>query len=192
MSIKIYIDQGHNMGTINAGASGFNLIEAEVTYNVGTYLADLLRANPRFEVMTSRNYLNQVLGSDTPTSLAARVDAANAWPADYFISIHANANTNPLINGSEVYIYSFEDISNYLAQDILDSMVRIVGTKDNEVRANPTLYVLRNTNMPAVLVELAYLTNYRDSQKLRYDQKQFALAIYIGILRFFGFYESDV
>ncbi len=191
MTIKIYIDQGHNMGNVNGGASGFNLWEAEITYNVGRDLANLLRLDPRFEVRTSRSYLYDVVGSDTPTSLATRVEEANSWPADYFISIHANSNTDPLIHGSEVYIYQNDDPADFLAQDVLDSMVFRVGTKDNGVRVNPTLYVLRNTTMPAILVELAYLSNYRDSQKLRFDQPTFAYAIYIGILRFFRFYEDE-
>lgn len=43
--VKIFIDQGHNPGIINAGASGNGLIEAEVTYQVGVYLKELLDTN---------------------------------------------------------------------------------------------------------------------------------------------------
>ena len=185
MAIKIYIDQGHNpAGNVNAGAVGNNLYEGEITYNVGAYLADILDSDERFLVRTSRNTPEEVLGTSNSTSLATRVREANEWPADYFISIHVNASTNPAANGSEVYIYREETQAEELAEDILDAIVTLVGTRDNDVRTNPSLYVLRRTQMPAVLVELAYITNASDAQKLRDEQYNFAYAIYVGLLNY--------
>jgi len=112
---------------------------------------------------------------------------ANEWPANYFISIHANYNENPAINGTEVYIYRFYTQANWLAEQVLDGIVETVGTRNNRVRANPSLYVLRKTKMPAILVELAYISNPEDAEKLRNDQYQFAQGIYLGIMRYFGF-----
>jgi N-acetylmuramoyl-L-alanine amidase len=63
----------------------------------------------------------------------------------------------------------------------------MVGTKNNGIRENPSLYVLRNADMPANLVELGYLSNPSDAEKLRNDQYGFAYGIYLGLLRFFGF-----
>ena len=103
MAVRIYVDQGHNPGNINAGASGNGVVESEVTYWVGIYLAGFLYADQRFEVKVSRPFPDTVLGYDQASSLRARVDEANAWPADYFVSIHVNSNPNPAINGSEVY-----------------------------------------------------------------------------------------
>lgn len=193
MAIKIYIDQGHNpAGNVNAGAVGNGLNEGEITYNVGAYLADILDADDRFQARTSRNTPTEVLGTSNASSLAIRVREANEWPADYFISIHANASTNPSANGSEVYIYRTGTTSASLAESILDAIVTMVGTKDNGVRTNPSLFVLRRTNMPAVLVELAYITNAQDAEKLRNDQYNFAYAIYIGLLNFLGLPEPGV
>lgn len=184
--IRIFIDQGHNPERVNAGAEGNGLREQDITYMVGYYLANILLADGRFQVRTSRTYPEQILGYDNISSLNTRVTAANSWPADYFISIHVNANENPAINGSEVYVYEIGSQSYYLGQDILAEIVRRVGTMYNGVRANPSLYVLRNTNMPSVLVELAYITNYEDSVKLRDDQYQFAYGIYVGLLNYLG------
>lgn len=186
MGIKIFIDQGHNPGTINAGSSGFGLEEAEVTYEVGMLLADLLRMNPAFEVRTSRNDPKEVLGYDQASSLRTRVAMANTWPADYFISIHCNWNMNPNINGTEVYIYRYGSQANWLAQDVLNGIVEEVQTKDNLVRQNSSLYVLRRTTMPAILVELAYLSNEQDAMKLKQNPQGFATGIYNGILTYFG------
>lgn len=187
MAIKIFIDQGHNPRNINAGAEGFGLREQDITYNVGIYLAELLKEDPRFEVRTSRTSPEQILGTSNSTSLAERVRMANEWPADYFISIHTNANTNPDINGTEVYVYQEYTQSYYLAEQVLNAIVRDVGTKNNSVRVRPSLYVLRKTHMPAILVELAYITNASDAEKLRNNQHQFAMAIYNGLLSYFGF-----
>ena len=187
MAIKIFIDQGHNPQGVNAGAEGFGLREQDITYNVGKYLADFLREDDRFEVRTSRTSPEQVLGTSNSSSLAARVNGANSWPANYFLSIHVNANTNPAVNGSEVYVYQDYTQSYYFGEQILKSVVSELGTKDNGVRVRPSLYVLRKTNMPAALVELAYITNVNDAEKLKNNQYQFAEAIYRGILKYFGF-----
>lgn len=182
--IKIYIDQGHNPQGVNAGAEGFGYREQDITYAVGTYLAELLREDGRFAVRTSRNTPEESLGTSNATSLAARVNGANSWGADYFISIHCNANVNPAINGTEVYVYREGSVAADLARQVLDAIVQRMGTKDNGVRVNPSLYVLRRTQMPAILVELAYITNAEDVQKLVNDPYGFAYGIYTGILRY--------
>ena len=189
MAIRIFIDQGHNPSSPNAGAEGNGLREQDVNFNVGIYLAGLLNDDPRFEARVSRPTPETSLGTSNSTSLQARVNMANSWPADYFISIHCNSNENPNINGSEVYVYRSYTQSYWLAQHILNAVVARVGTRDNGVRLNPSLYVLRKTTMPAVLVELAYLSNTSDAEKLKNDQSGFAWGIYNGLLSYFGFPE---
>ena len=94
MAIKIYIDQGHNpTGSPNAGASWYGQQEQDVTYEVGQYLAQLLRQDGRFDVRLSRPTEDTVLGSSNATSLRQRVNDANSWGANYFISIHNNPHT---------------------------------------------------------------------------------------------------
>lgn len=186
MPIKIFIDQGHNPESVNAGAEGNGLREQDITYNVGIYLANILNNDPRFEARTSRTNPTEILGYNNTSSLQARVDMANSWPANYFISLHCNASVNPYYNGTEVYVYGVYTQAYFLAEYVLNAIVTRVGTRDNGVRINPSLYVLRKTTMPALLVELGYLTNYEDAQKLRDDQYQFAYAIYEGLLVYFG------
>ncbi len=188
MAIKIFIDQGHNpTGFHNTGARGNGLIEEDITYQVGQYLANMLANDPRFEVRLSRPTPTTVLGINNSTSLQERVRMANQWPADYFISIHANANVNPNIRGAEMYIYSFNTQAHWLAQHIMNGLVNFTDLTDNGIRLNPSLYVLRATNMPAVLVEMGYLTNSEDAAILRDQQWNIAYGIYRGILNYFGF-----
>ena len=171
MAIKIFIDQGHNPSGPNTGAEGNGLVEQDITYAVGQYLAELLRADPRFEVRLSRNAPDEILGTSNATSLAARVQAANDWPADYFISIHCNANENPAINGTEVYVYQEGTQACWLAQHVLHGIVCRTGTRDNGVRVRPSLYVL---------------TNAEDARRLETDPFGFAQGIMNGILAYFA------
>ena len=158
-----------------------------MTYAVGVYLAVLLRADPRFEVRLSRSTPEEILGTSNATSLAERVRLANEWPADYFISIHCNANVKPAVNGTEVYVDRENTQAYWQETHVLAGIVARVGTRDNGVRVRPSLYVLRRTQMPAILVELAYLTNTSDAMKLENDPFGFAQGIYNGLLSYLDF-----
>lgn len=186
MPIRIYIDQGHNPYGFNAGAEGFGLREQDITYLVGAYLANILNADSRFTAITSRTSPDEILGYDTNSSLRTRTEQANQWGADYFLSIHTNANVNPAINGTEAYVYAVNTPSYELAVNIVNEIVRRLGTKSNGIYARPSLYVLRRTNMPAVLIELAYLSNEGDAALLADKPYEFAYAIYVGLLNYLG------
>ncbi|HWP80699.1 MAG TPA: N-acetylmuramoyl-L-alanine amidase [Candidatus Acidoferrum sp.] len=181
------MDQGHNPENPNAGAEANGLREQDINYQVGIYLAQFLEMDPRFDVRLSRPTADTSLGNTVAESLSERVRMANEWPADYFISIHGNSNENPDINGTEVYVYQLDSTAAQFGRSILDAIVARLGTRDNGLRANPTLYVLRRTAMPAVLVELAYLTNTQNAELLANNQWSFAYAIYEGILDYFGY-----
>lgn len=182
MAIKIYIDQGHGPGGVNGGAEGlFGLVEQDVTYQVGKYLESLLNNTPGYEAKVSRPTPETILGYNTSTSLIARVNDANEWGANYFISIHCNAAENPEYNGTEVYVYSQISRAYPLAQEILAQIVKQLGTKNNGVLVRQNLYVLRRTFMPSLLVELGYITNPSDAEKLMNNQFEFAQAIYDAI-----------
>ena len=83
--------------------------------------------------------------------------------------------------GTETYIYSQFSKAKDIADKIQDSIVNRLGTKNRGVKINPSLYVLKNTNMPAVLIETAFIDNAEDSEKLRNRADDFASAIAYGI-----------
>nr|WP_122012186.1 N-acetylmuramoyl-L-alanine amidase [Maliibacterium massiliense] len=184
--IKIYIDQGHNPQNPNAGAEANGVREQDVTYEVGVRLAALLRANGNFEVRLSRNTPTEQVGNSYTSSLATRVNQANSWPADYFISLHCNSSPITTASGSEVYIYRLGTPAEALARQILTGLANATGLPNRGVMVNPNLYVLRRTAMPAVLVEMGYLTNPVDARLLSQDPQSFARGIYNGILAYFG------
>ena len=182
MAIKIYIDQGHNPRNPNAGAEGNGLREQDIVYRVGIALRDLLVANGNFEVRLSRPTPETQIGTSNTTSLRARVSDANAWGADYFISLHTNAATASSATGSEAFVYSSPSVAYDFAQDILRRMTEATGLSNRGVFARPGLYVLRKTAMPAVLVELGFITNPSDAVLMNENPQLFARGIYQGIL----------
>ncbi len=186
MAIKIFIDQGHNPRNPNAGAEGQGLREQDLTYEIGRRLALLLDADPNYEVMLSRPSPETQLGTTNAQSLRARVDMANNWGADYFISLHANASSITTASGSEGYVYSLGGAAEQFARDILIGLTGTTGLPDRGVFARPSLYVLRRTRMPATLIELGFITNPGDAALMSQNPQLFAQGLYNGINRYFG------
>ena len=187
MSIKIYLDQGHNPRDYNTGAEGNGLYEQDITYDIGLRLYRLLSANPDFEVRLSRPTADTVLGTNNSSSLTARVREANSWGADVFLSLHTTASLNANATGSEALIYSRSSrVALGLAEDILRELNLTTGLRNRGVIERPGLYVLRRTNMPAVLVEMGFITNPTDAELMAYSPELFARGIYRGILEYYG------
>lgn len=185
--IKIYLDQGHNPRDYNTGAEGNGFFEQDITYTVGILLYDLLRKNGNFEVRLSRPTPDTVLGRNNSTSLSERVKEANSWGADLFISLHTNAATNPSASGSEALIYSERSRVAYgVAEDILKNLNLVTGLRNRGIIERPGLYVLRFTDMPAVLVEMGFITNSYDAELMAYSPGLFAEGIYLGIAEYYG------
>lgn len=187
MAIKIYIDQGHNPENPNAGAEGNGLREQDITYRVGKALGDLLRANGNFAVRESRPTPTSSLGTSNTTSLQARVRDANSWGADYFLSLHTNSASDPAANGAEAFSYASGTAGFRFGSDILTAMTNATGLRNRGMKVRPGLYVLRRTTMPAVLLELGFITNPSDAALMDQNPGLFAQGIYNGILTYFGF-----
>lgn len=186
MAIKIYIDQGHNPQNPNAGAEGNGLREQDIVFRIGILLADLLRANPNFEVRLSRPTEQTQIGTSNTTSLRQRVADANAWGADYFISLHTNASSIPSATGIEAFAFSEASPAFELGEDILASLSSATGLNNRGMKVRSGLYVLRKTTMPSILVELGFITNPNDARLMSQQPQLFANGIYEGMLNYFN------
>ncbi len=188
MSIKVFIDQGHNPRDFNTGAEGNGLYEQDITYNIGRLLYNLFLSNDEFEPRLSRPAPDTILGVSNSTSLTARVDLANSWGADIFLSLHTNAAINENASGCETLIYSkTAEIAFGLATDIAEQLSLVTGLRNRGVVERPGLYVLKRTKMPAVLVEMGFITNKEDAELMLYSPGLFATGIYRGVLKYYGF-----
>lgn len=186
--IRIYIDQGHNPTYYhNSGATGNGLYEQDLTFTVGCLLAELLENDGRFEICLSRPTEDTVLGSDNTSSLEARVRGAEEFGADYFISLHTNSYESDSASGIEVYVAEQDAIAYSFGNSLLQGMLKSTNLQSRGMKLNSDLHVLKNTTMPAALLEMGYISNSGDAALLGQNPELFAQGIYDGILTYFNF-----
>lgn len=172
--MKIVLDPGH--GGPDPGAVGpTGLTEAEVVLDVAHHALDMLQVDGH-DVRLTRE-------ADTYVSLGARSDFANKWGAGLFISIHCNAFTDPGANGTEVWYYEGSTAGQSLATAVQRELVNRLRRRDRGIKPTKSLSVLRRTSMPAVLLELAFISNPAEEQLMRSDgiRTLVAVAIYDAV-----------
>ena len=171
----------------NAGAEGNGYREQDVVYKIGVRLAEVLGA-AGLETKLSRPTASTQLGTSNATSLSSRVNEANSWGADFFLSLHTNASSSPSAAGTEAYVYSIPGAAQILAENVVGKLSNLVGFRNRGVYARPTLYVLRKTRMPAVLVELGFITNPYEATLMASQPDLFAAGVSVGVLSYLGLY----
>ncbi len=179
--MRICVDAGHNYDGFDTGAIGNGLKEQNVTFEIADKLKTLLTKEGIGVTMT-RAKLTDNVGVNAKDSINQRVRIANTTRCDYFISIHCNSSTNKGANGTETLIYGFGGQAERIAKAVNASIVSELGTYDRGVKVRTDLGVLRDTSMPAILVETAFISNEKDAKLLKEKTDDFAQAIFEGIL----------
>lgn len=177
MSKTICIDAGH--GGKDSGAVGNGLLEKDIVLNIAKILKEQL-LEKGFNVCMTRE-------DDTFVELKDRCIIANKQKADIFVSIHCNSAENKTAFGFEIYHTQGSMQGQKLSADIklsINENKEIIRADRGIKTANFT--VLTGTNMPAVLVETAFISNIEDSKILKAKQSEFATAICRGICSYFG------
>ena len=174
----VVIDPGH--GGLDVGAIGIDGIqENDVVLEVSLMVAELLREKG-VEVKLTRT-------TDINVELSERVSIANNTNADIFVSIHANASTGKKreINGLETFYYSGWR-GRLLAELIQTEILRVSPGSPDRGFKRGRYYVIKNTDMPAVLVEIGFLTGKVDARRLEKEihRERLAYAITKGILEY--------
>ena len=164
MARKVIIDAGH--GGVEPGA----VFEGRKEKNDTLQLAfDLGSALERRGIQVAYTRVNDVY--DSPYEKAA---IANRSDADFFISLHRNAMPVPgTASGVQTLVYAMDGEAGHLARNVQEEVARI-GWNDLGVRERPGLVVLRNTKMPAVLIEAGFIDNPEDNAL--FDEKLAATA----------------
>lgn len=182
MQPRVFLDPGHNYSEYDTGATGYGVREQDVSFLIASKIKQQLEPFG-VSVKMSRNTLRDNVGSGTvSSSLSARARMSNDWRADAFVSIHCNAGGG---TGTETFS-KCNDSSDALAKAIQESIVKATRLKDRGVKDGSHLAVLRKSNMPAVLVETAFIDNADDSAILASadGQEVFAKSIAQGICKF--------
>lgn len=140
---KIYFDAGH--GGSDPGAVKY-VKEADVAMKVVEYAVAYMK----------EHYICEVYQDVSSDSLNTIVSRANKWKADLFVSIHFNAGGG---DGYEALVYS--SANKKLGQHF-EKYVKAAGQNSRGVKYRPDLAVLRDTNMKAILNEIAFVDNKTD------------------------------
>ncbi len=174
----VVIDPGH--GGPDPGAIGIGgLRETDVVLEVSKKVKTLLSQKGVKVILTRKN--------EVDLDLPQRVSFANRRDADIFVSIHANASRGKRkdINGLETFYFKGWR-GRLLAKRIQKQILRVSpGSPDRGVKQG-RFYVIKNTRMPAVLVEVGFLTGRLDARRLEKTthRKRIAYAIAKGILEY--------
>jgi len=173
----VVIDAGH--GDHDPGTTGVTG-KKEKDFNLAMALkvGKILEQDPNFEVVLTRS-------DDTFLELKERAKIANDLKADVFVSIHANSAGSSAATGSETYYQ--REASKSLANVMHKHLVQATGLKDRGVRYG-NFHVIRETKMPAVLLEVGYLSNKNDEAALFSEsfQQRVAQGIADGIKEYLG------
>lgn len=172
--MNVFINPGHAPnGNPDPGACGCGLRESDVAATVGHLVAGYLKA---------AGCTVKLLQSD---SLREITDVANAWGADCFVSIHCNSAATDTARGVETWSYPGSSNGWGLGKCIQRQLVSEFRPIDKDFpdRGNRTAnyHVLRETDMPACLVELAFINNEQDAELLKKNTDNFARAIARGV-----------
>lgn len=195
--LLILIDPGHggsdpgSLGKVN-GAVVLN--EKDVNLDVATRLNEKLKAAGLNTQMTrSGDHFVGPNSTNAKEDLLVRSDLANSINATLVISIHNNSVNNvPSAHGTETLYNETEGKAAYgisskeLATLIQKKMVSYAGTYNRGAKSRPDLSILRRTEMPAVIIEGAFLSNENDLQLMLTDsyRENYATAVSEGIIEY--------
>lgn len=177
MPYIICLDPGH--GGADPGAVGAGgLQEKDVALAIAKKAEAML--DEQHDVVMTRC-------GDRTLQLTDRANLANSAAADLFVSVHCNGFDQPTAHGVEVFHFPASTDGERLAHSIQDQLVQLLEERDRGVKSARFL-VLRRTQMPAVLVELPFITTPASEKRFRDDEylERCAEAVAAGVILFTG------
>lgn len=146
------LDPGH--GGYDPGAVGPSGVqEKNITLAVARQVADILAAAAEVRLTHKED-----VPWDDNSDLATRSAMTNEWSADCFVSIHCNSPADPQAHGTEIFHYPGSEQGQALANSLQARLINALGLTDRGVK-EANFAVLRQTNCPASLAELAFVSN---------------------------------
>ena len=168
---KVVIDPGHGGSDYGAIREGIN--EKDITLDVSQRVASILKSKGYKVAMTRDN--------DTFVSLEDRVNFSENETPEIFVSIHVNSAVATDPRGIETHYY--HDYSNDLAKTVHSHLIKEIDTKDRGLFKSK-FYVINHTTVPAILVEMGFISNDEERAELISDKRKqkTAKAIAEGII----------
>lgn len=182
----VVLDPGHggwDPGMVGRG----NVLEKNINLEIALKLQSLLEQGGATVLMTRIE--DEALGSGKQSDLRTRSTLAGTSHADVIISIHQNSYPSERVMGTQVFFYEGSERSRRLAEFIQAEVKHFLGQMTNrEAKSDSTYYILKQTSIPAVIVECGFLSSPTEARLLvdgEY-QERMAWAIYKGIIEYFN------
>lgn len=186
----LVIDPGH--GGIDMGSVKNGIVEKEVTLDISKRIQAYFK-NKKYNVILTRYSDTSVSELSTKGNytqkkdLRARVKIINNNNTKLFLCIHVNSDSDKRISGSIVFYNSNNSRSMALAMSIQKALNNIIihgKLREPNQPQTAGFYILRNSNIPGVLVETAFITNKQENKLLAQDsfKDKIAYAIYMGVI----------
>ena len=160
----IVLDAGH--GGWDPGKTGTNGVnEKELNLAVTEKLAEYLEMGGAEVILTRPS--DEALGNGKQTDMAERKRIANESGADILVSIHQNAFPSAKVKGAQVFYHNSSEKGKVLAECVQENLKkRVDGSNHRQAKANDSYYILRTTEIPAVIVECGFLSNHEEEKML--------------------------
>ncbi len=185
----IVIDAGH--GTPDSGAvADSGVVEKDLNLQIAKKLKKIFKKHGANVIMTRKND-NSLSNSKTNNKmqdLKKRKGIATGSGADIFISIHMNHFYDSKYSGAQVFYNNSNEENELLAEYIQESLIKIVDSSNTrKIKTDNSIYILKNIETTAVLVECGFMSNRAETEKLKNKdyQNKIAKAIYSGVIDFF-------
>jgi N-acetylmuramoyl-L-alanine amidase len=187
----IYLDPGH--GGVDPGAGEDEPFEKDIALNVTLMLRDYLQQQGALVIMTRETDMDLAdkglkgYSKRKVQDLKRRLDLINESDADFFATIHLNAIPSSKWKGAQTFYSTSYKENKRAAKLIQDELRRNLENTDRDAKAANSIYLLKHTNKPGVLVEIGFLSNPQEAANLRDEayQEEVAASIYEGMLRYF-------
>jgi N-acetylmuramoyl-L-alanine amidase len=179
----IVVDPGH--GGIDPGAVGaLGTLEKDINLAIAKRLSLVLSQAGAVVVMTRED--DSCYSSRKKEDLDARIALTEKHKADIFLSIQGNALKSSKWSGAQTFYYPRFEESKKLAVSIQDELGRILKNTKRLARPHTEAYILRQLQMPAVVIEVGFMSNPQEERLLNdtYYQGKAAWAIYAGVVKY--------
>ena len=191
--VTIILDAGH--GGEDGGAVANDIVEKDINLSITKKLSALFRT-AGFKVVTTRNS-DTMLDTEGPTlrerklsDMKERLRLFNNNENNVVISIHQNKFTQEQYKGTQIFYSPNNEESSKLSEAIRENIVALLQPDNTREIKKSTrdIYLLYNTNVPAVIVECGFISNGEEAAKLKDDkyQNQIAFAVFSGFLKYYN------
>ena len=179
----VVLDSGH--GGSDSGKVGINgAKEKEINLLIAKEIRRLLEKE-KIEVIMVREK-DEELGKSKVEDLKYRVSLMNEKKPSLAVSIHQNSYHEENVFGAQVFYYKTSTEGEKAAAVIQEALQEVNPENTKKIKANDTYYLLKKTEVPTVIVECGFLSNYAEAEKLVSEdyQKKVAEAVTKGILQY--------